>query len=132
MATAREGYENPEDRSHRAHTLHTTLFATQELIVVELSRLLESPLDDPLDDPLVVTRRSGTSSCNAKDWAVCAPFHIRTILTDNGTQFTDRFTSRQKQPSGNHVFDLACASAHIAHRLIPPRHPQNPSPPPAA
>jgi transposase InsO family protein len=46
------------------------------------------------------------------------------ILTDNGAQFTDRFTSRQKQPSGNHVFDRACASAQIDHRLIPPRHPQ--------
>jgi transposase InsO family protein len=53
--------------------------------------------------------------------AAC-PIHIRTILTDNGAQFTDRFTSRQKQPSGNHVFDRACASAHIDHRLIPPRH----------
>jgi transposase InsO family protein len=52
------------------------------------------------------------------------PIHIRTILTDNGTQFTDRFTSRQKQPSGNHVFDQACASAQIDHRLIPSRHPQ--------
>jgi transposase InsO family protein len=50
--------------------------------------------------------------------------HIRTILTDNGTQFTDRFTSRQKQPSGSHVFDRACVSAQIDHRLIPPRHPQ--------
>jgi transposase InsO family protein len=55
--------------------------------------------------------------------AAC-PIHIRTILTDNGAQFTDRFTSRQKQPSGNHAFDRAYASAHIAHRLIPPRHPQ--------
>jgi transposase InsO family protein len=52
------------------------------------------------------------------------PIRIRTILTDNGTQFTDRFTSRQKQPSGNHAFDRACVSAHIDHRLIPPRHPQ--------
>jgi hypothetical protein len=33
--------------------LHTTLSAAQELIVVELSRLLELPLDDLL----VVTRR---------------------------------------------------------------------------
>jgi transposase InsO family protein len=55
--------------------------------------------------------------------AAC-PIRIRTILTDNGAQFTDRFTSRQKQPSGNHVFDRACASAQIDHRLIPPRHPQ--------
>jgi transposase InsO family protein len=53
---------------------------------------------------------------------VACPIHIRTILTDNGAQFTDRFTSRQKQPSGNHVFDRA--SAQIDHRLISPRHPQ--------
>jgi transposase InsO family protein len=55
--------------------------------------------------------------------AAC-PIRIHTILTDNGAQFTNRFTSRQKQPSGSHVFDQACASAHIDHRLIPPRHPQ--------
>jgi hypothetical protein len=42
-----------EGRSHRAHTLHTTLSAAQELIVVELRRLLELHLDDLL----VVTRR---------------------------------------------------------------------------
>jgi transposase InsO family protein len=55
--------------------------------------------------------------------AAC-PVRIRTILTDNGAQFTDRFTSRTKQPSGAHVFDQACAEARIDHRLIPPRHPQ--------
>jgi hypothetical protein len=53
MAAARGEYENPEDRSHRAHTLHTTFSAAQELIVAELRRLLELPLDDLL----VVTRR---------------------------------------------------------------------------
>jgi hypothetical protein len=60
---------------------------------------------------------------SAKDWAAC-PIQIRTILTDNGTQFTDRFTAREKQASGTHVFDQACASARIEHRLISPRHPQ--------
>jgi transposase InsO family protein len=55
--------------------------------------------------------------------AAC-PIRIRTVLTDNGTQFIDRFTSRQKQPSGHHVFDQACAHARIDHRLIPPRPPQ--------
>jgi transposase InsO family protein len=202
-----------EDRSHRAHTLHTTLSAAQELIVVELRRLLELPLDDLL----VVTRRfinpdvsrsglnrllqrEGLGSLRAlaaarakaveeKDTAARkkgfkeyapgfihidieylpkmpdeisrrylfvaidrasrwvflriyddqseassldflkrlqaeCPIRIRTILTDNGAQFTDRFTSRQKQPSGTHAFDRACVSAHIDHRLIPPRHPQ--------
>jgi hypothetical protein len=45
--------EDVEDRSHRAHTRHTLLSAAQALIVVELRRLLELPLDDLL----VVTRR---------------------------------------------------------------------------
>jgi hypothetical protein len=46
-------HEDVEDRSHRAHTLRTPLSAAQELIVVELRRLLELSLDDLL----VVIRR---------------------------------------------------------------------------
>jgi transposase InsO family protein len=53
-----------------------------------------------------------------------APMKIKTILTDNGSQFTDRFTSATKAPSGQHAFDLACVSMNIEHRLCPPRHPQ--------
>jgi transposase InsO family protein len=59
----------------------------------------------------------------AKLQAAC-PFKIEKILTDNGTQFTDRFTSKKNKASGNHVFDQACAKAGIEHRLIPPGHPQ--------
>ena len=53
------------------------------------------------------------------------------LLTDNrgsppgdGSQFTDRFTSKRKTPSGNHVFDREGVRLGIEHRLIPPRHPQ--------
>jgi transposase InsO family protein len=53
-----------------------------------------------------------------------APMHIKTILTDNGSQFTDRFTSKKRSPSGEHAFDLVCKDFGIDHRLIPPRHPQ--------
>ena len=49
---------------------------------------------------------------------------IKTILTDNGCQFTDRFTSATRSPSGQHVFDLTCRSIEIEYRLCPPRHPQ--------
>lgn len=52
------------------------------------------------------------------------PVKIEKILTDNGTQFTDRFTSKEKQPTGNHAFDQECAQKGIEHRLIPPHHPQ--------
>jgi transposase InsO family protein len=52
------------------------------------------------------------------------PFQINKILTDNGTQFTDRFTSKDKQPTGKHLFDQQCKVLDIEHRLSPPRHPQ--------
>jgi transposase InsO family protein len=55
---------------------------------------------------------------------MAAPFKINKLLTDNGTQFTDRFTSKDKQPTGNHAFDKQCKSLNIEHRLSPPRHPQ--------
>ena len=61
--------------------------------------------------------------------AAC-PIKIVKLLTDNGSQFTDRFTSKKKDgegkriPSGKHVFDILCKQFEIEHRLIPPRHPQ--------
>jgi transposase InsO family protein len=59
------------------------------------------------------------------------PIKIVKLLTDNGSQFTDRFTSKKKDPvtgdripSGKHAFDVLCIALAIEHRLIPPRHPQ--------
>ena len=56
--------------------------------------------------------------------AKACPFKITKLLTDNGSQFTDRFTSKGKEPSGQHAFDLQCKVQGIEHRLAPPRHPQ--------
>ena len=53
-----------------------------------------------------------------------APMKITKLLTDNGSQFTDRFTSKAKEPSGKHHFDVRCRALGIEHRLAPPRHPQ--------
>ena len=51
--------------------------------------------------------------------------HIRTILTDNGKEFTDRlFGLRKRKATGRHEFDLLCADLDIEHRLAPPQHPQ--------
>ena len=175
--------EEVEDRSHRAHILHPPLSAAREMIVTELCRLLEWPLDDPrvitqrFIDPEVsrsglnrLLQREGLVSLRALaaararqkeeneatarkkgfreyapgfipldikylpkmpeetsrrylfvaidrasrwvflhihdnqsqqsslDFLKCpraaCPIHIRTILTDSGTPFTDRFTSR--------------------------------------
>ena len=53
-----------------------------------------------------------------------SPMRIVKVLTDNGSQFTDRFTSKNKKPSGQHAFDLECGLLGMEHRLTPPRHPQ--------
>lgn len=53
-----------------------------------------------------------------------APMKITKLLTDNGSQFTDRFTSKARKPSGTHTFDKRCTGLDIEHRLAPPRHPQ--------
>jgi transposase-like protein len=54
------------------------------------------------------------------------PVKVSKLLTDNGSQFTDRFTAKgkKKEPSGQHLFDRVCQQFQIEHRLIPPRHPQ--------
>jgi transposase InsO family protein len=54
-----------------------------------------------------------------------APFTIKKILTDNGKEFTDRFSAQgEREPTGNHLFDKACSAKGIEHRLAPPYHPQ--------
>jgi len=53
------------------------------------------------------------------------PVKIRTILTDNGKEFTDRFTANgEREPTGKHAFDQVCSEHSIEHRLIKPKHPQ--------
>jgi hypothetical protein len=41
---------------------------------------------------------------------LASPIKISKILTDNGSQFTGRFTTKDKKPSGKHVFDTDCAA----------------------
>jgi hypothetical protein len=49
---------------------------------------------------------------------LASPIKISKILTDNGSQFTDRFAAKDKKPSGKHAFDVAWAAnaASIAWR----------------
>jgi transposase InsO family protein len=53
---------------------------------------------------------------------------VHTVLTDNGSEFTDRFGGdvrvRQARPSGRHVFDRLCAAHGIEHRLTRPCTPK--------
>ena len=191
MARKWKGRDVSQDRSHRPHTLATTLSAAQELIAVELRRMLLLPLDDLLAvirefiNPDV--SRSGLDRCLRRDkvsnlkslqpeiegeikplktfkvyapgfmqvdikylpqmlgethprylfvaigramrWVYmrsycdqteassvdflrrlqrAAPMKTKNVLTDNGSPFTDRFTSKTRTPSGRHVFDVAC------------------------
>jgi transposase-like protein len=57
------------------------------------------------------------------------PYPVHTILTDNGSEFTDRFAvdmkdKPQDRPSGRHPFDRVCTRHKIDHRLTKPFHPQ--------
>ena len=57
------------------------------------------------------------------------PVHVHTVLTDNGSEFTDRFAVDMKgkpqgKPSGRHPFDLACQAMGAEHRLTRPFHPK--------
>ena len=57
------------------------------------------------------------------------PHRVHTILTDNGSEFTDRFAVDMKdkphdRPSGRHPFDQICANHKIDHRLTRPYRPQ--------
>jgi transposase InsO family protein len=62
------------------------------------------------------------------------PYRIHTVLTDNGTHFTepggDGWTPEdikqmraRKEPFLCHSFELACAQLDVEHRLTKPRHP---------
>lgn len=57
------------------------------------------------------------------------PYPVHTILTDNGSEFTDRFAVDMKgkpqgRPSGRHPFDRICKRHKIDHRLTRPYRPQ--------
>lgn len=57
--------------------------------------------------------------------AAACPFRIEKILTDNGKEFTDRFTAQgEREPTGRHPFDQGCQALGAEHRLIPPYRPQ--------
>lgn len=71
------------------------------------------------------TRTAAAARSFLNALAKAAPFKIRTVLSDNGTEFTDRlFGSRAKLPSGQHEFDRLCQALHIEHRLTRVRRPQ--------
>jgi transposase InsO family protein len=66
--------------------------------------------------------------------AAAVPYKVHTVLTDNGTHFTDpsgdgwtpediEAMRAEKVPFRCHAFEAACADLEIEHRLTKPRHP---------
>jgi transposase InsO family protein len=66
--------------------------------------------------------------------AIAVPFKIHTVLTDNGTHFTDptgdgwtpddiKAMRKDNVPFRCHSFEIACADLDIDHRLTKPRDP---------
>jgi transposase InsO family protein len=51
------------------------------------------------------------------------PFYITHILTDNGLEFTDKWSRGKGVVSGNHAFDKECSKDTIDHRLTAPNTP---------
>jgi transposase InsO family protein len=52
-----------------------------------------------------------------------APYRIHTILTDNGSQFTEQPRNRNTVWSRQMRFDMICKANGIEHRLTKPNHP---------
>lgn len=78
----------------------------------------------------IVNRRDAATiaGCLERFLAECA-YPVHTILTDNGSEFTDRFAVNKPgkpydRPSGNHAFDVLCQQHGIEHRLTRTYRPQ--------
>jgi IS30 family transposase len=74
-------------------------------------------------------RDADTAAGFLKRFLADFPHPVHTILTDNGSEFTDRFAVDMKdkphdRPSGRHPFDVVCTSQSIDHRLTKPFRPQ--------
>ena len=80
LATARKwkGREDMQDRSHRPHTLSTTLSPAQEALVVELRRTLLLPLDDLV----AVTREFINPAVSRSGMDRCLRRHGVSVLKD--------------------------------------------------
>lgn len=74
-------------------------------------------------------RKAVTSAGFLQRFLAAFPVSVHTVLTDNGSEFTDRFAVDKPgkpdgRPSGDHLFDRMCTSHGIKHILIRPFRPQ--------
>jgi len=78
---------------------------------------------------IVMRRDAKTIAACLKRFLKAFGHPVHTILTDNGSEFTDRFAVDMKdkpedKPSGRHPFDKTCAGKAITHKLARPFRPQ--------
>ena len=74
-------------------------------------------------------RRGATAQAFLARFLAHFPQKVHTILTDNGSEWTDRFAVDKKgkptdKPSGQHPVDALCAERAICHKLTRPFRPQ--------
>jgi transposase len=77
---------------------------------------------------IILHRDAATVAACLERFLAAFPHEVHTILTDNGSEFTDRFGaarwSSRSEPTGAHAFDQVCAGRGIKHRLTRPFRPQ--------
>ena len=78
---------------------------------------------------IIAPRDAKTVAACLEHFLARFPHPVHTVLTDNGSEFTDRFAVDKKnksegKPSGGHAFDRVCQEHGIEHRLTKPFHPQ--------
>jgi len=74
-------------------------------------------------------RKGRTAAAFLESFLARWPGPVHTVLTDNGSEFTDRFAvdkpgKPEGKPSGAHPFDRLCQHHGITHRLTRPFRPQ--------
>jgi len=78
---------------------------------------------------IIDKRDALTTAACLERFLAAFPHPVHTILTDNGSEFTDRFAvskigKPEDKPSGNHAFDIICTKNNIKHKLIRPFRPE--------
>jgi IS30 family transposase len=70
-------------------------------------------------------KSSKTAAAFLERLVAACPLKITKVLTDNGSEFTDRYVhGRERTPTGKHAFNRVCRTHAIEHRLIRAWHPQ--------
>jgi IS30 family transposase len=77
----------------------------------------------------IVEERSGATIAACLQRFLAAFGHpVHTVLTDNGSEFTDRFGAvrwhKRERGTGNHPFDKLCQAHGVRHKLTRPYRPQ--------